>query len=527
MKKKIIALTLGFVCTLVIFELTLILIGALENSKSSNTPSKDSDTFTILTLGNSYTAGAGAPKGKSYPDQLNKFLKERKTKKYNVINHGRGNVTSTYIVERLPYWLKDNPPNMVFVMTGEPNYWNKYGFNNFLETQNQEIPLFSRIVDFFRWSKTYRFFELLSQKEEQATLFKENSNRFYNFGFIQGSTDNVLAYKWLGQIYYYLTRFNELGTSEGIEVKRILGGLSREQGNSMASWALAREALNDRNDLSDFYYYANKTVDQWPYFNYAVWKALEELNDKNKKKYSYEYNELLKKLLAKERPESLELIKKWNSSFEPEKFVNQSEPEKLSKFIYNMFLTNPHDVTSVHKLYERSPDSKYLADLLLSLMEICPIHPLVDYIRMIQAVKEHHPELAGKIDERILALNNHLGNKEIFDSVNYDDVDRWITSDLDKIVKIIQAAGAKIVIQTYPPPRASYPRREDEVIKKFMLKKKTKDVVLMDVGLMLRKSFDKKNGGDRFYSNELGNTDNHQNATGNYIIAKLMLDYIE
>lgn len=155
MKNKIKAIGIGFFTLFVMVEVGLRVIGYVENSKNTLNSKADSRKYRIMTVGNSYTAGNGAPKGKSYPDLLNVLLDEKAPNRYQVINYGRGNANTRYILERLPAWLRETRPHLVFLMVGEPNIWNQYGYAEFLSEKNYRPEVASLMNRYLSWSKTY------------------------------------------------------------------------------------------------------------------------------------------------------------------------------------------------------------------------------------------------------------------------------------------------------------------------------------------------------------------------------------
>ncbi len=82
MKRKILFVLFAFVSALIFLELFLqlgacVVLRVREKDKSS----AKKQVYRILCLGDSFTYGLGAPKGKSYPDQLQILLDTRAGKK--------------------------------------------------------------------------------------------------------------------------------------------------------------------------------------------------------------------------------------------------------------------------------------------------------------------------------------------------------------------------------------------------------------------------------------------------------------
>lgn len=111
----------------------------------------------ILCIGNSFTMGAGAPPGESYPDHLQRLLDQDIFFNHQVINLGRGAFNTTLILENLHTWLVQYRPQYVLLQVGEPNYWNLYGYDQFKGEKEFRLKNFiinhSAVIRFFAFVK--------------------------------------------------------------------------------------------------------------------------------------------------------------------------------------------------------------------------------------------------------------------------------------------------------------------------------------------------------------------------------------
>lgn len=124
----------------------------------------------ILCIGNSFTLGAGAAPEESYPAHLQRFLDSKfGNKKFQVINLGRGAFNTTLILERLEEWLKNYHPKFVLLQTGEPNYWNLYGYDSYRGVRSHFLLKLLR-----DYSATFRYFQYLVQMKELERTAKED-----------------------------------------------------------------------------------------------------------------------------------------------------------------------------------------------------------------------------------------------------------------------------------------------------------------------------------------------------------------
>ncbi len=201
--KKFLAIFLGILFTFVVIEIGLRLF-AFDPEKSLSVSDKPNGAYTIMALGNSHTYGIGAPPGLDYPTQLGEILKKTRGDKYHVINRGLRNINSTFIAENLPQWLKEDRPNLVFLMVGEPNYWNRYGYWEFLKEKKKgekagELEKF----DFLRVFSTYKLIELLMNREESwlGSDQSDYSNTFKGYKKSNNPDDMLyLGYMWIGSL---------------------------------------------------------------------------------------------------------------------------------------------------------------------------------------------------------------------------------------------------------------------------------------------------------------------------------------
>ncbi len=105
----------------------------------------------------------------------------------------------------------------------------------------------------------------------------------------------------------------------------------------------------------------------------------------------------------------------------------------------------------------------------------------------------------------------------------------WLAHDLLKLRELSEAAGAKFVLQTYPPYRGSLVERAaDEVIRKVAGENK---IVLSDVSQGFRALEAREPGAaisERYFRKE-GESfqDDHLNGAGNAVVAELLLKSLE
>lgn len=189
--KKIIVFIFGIIFAFCISELFLRFFyflktdqtGALEIASSYK-----SSKFKILFLGNSHTFGAGVKKEAAYPAVLQKFFDKNlqgKAIRVGVYNGGIPNVNTYEINRDLDAVLRETRPDLAFIMSGEPNIWNKNGYNEYAIQKNEKprSGIINFLVKMGEYSKTIRWimsFQNLTQKnilsaeqEDENLVYKE------------------------------------------------------------------------------------------------------------------------------------------------------------------------------------------------------------------------------------------------------------------------------------------------------------------------------------------------------------------
>ncbi len=170
----------GLIVILLLLEVGLRIVGVIYHMEM--TPAAHSsdpyrkNAYTILCLGNSWTAGAEAPKGKSYPDDLQVLLdKQFKKGAIRVINYGQSNQNTAELLYDLESFLAKTKPDLILLQTGQPNWWNYYKYDEYLirrGAHSGELRFFAK--SFLYHSHVYRLFmalcnDIINKKNVQET----------------------------------------------------------------------------------------------------------------------------------------------------------------------------------------------------------------------------------------------------------------------------------------------------------------------------------------------------------------------
>ncbi|MBU1912403.1 MAG: hypothetical protein KKB22_02555, partial [Candidatus Omnitrophica bacterium] len=203
-KQVILVFFIGSIAALLLLEISLRIAGGsfqrgLE-SKTESPARKEENLYTILCLGNSYTLGAGAPEGESYPDQLQRLLdKEAKGKKIRVKNGGVSGQNSAELLELLEYNIKKTNPNLIILQTGQTNYMNQYKYTTYLAREHGTSAIPKKFIfasnDFLYKSRVYRLAQLLTSNVKEK--IKVSSQRKRDYVYFQFENEYREATDWI------------------------------------------------------------------------------------------------------------------------------------------------------------------------------------------------------------------------------------------------------------------------------------------------------------------------------------------
>ncbi len=521
MRKKIGAFALGLIFLLILMELALRFVGSYDTAQREEVAASGDGEVTVLCVGNSHTAGAGAPIGMSYPSQLYKILNEKGKKRYRVVNKGVSNINSTYIASNLPKWLEEVKPDFVFIMAGEPNSWNKFGYHEFLKEKdktNSSILLF--LDESLRKFKLFKFFEVL------AFEFKKNENSIFFVNVSKKSQRKYLGYLWAGYLgswppgQLHLDRLSKKEIEEAIE---FLTYIYEKDQSPLAARILSEIHLHiGGSEIRSFFFYAHETIRLHKYFNYNLWMLLK--NHKNRfiltheSEYKILNDALLRMPLAERREEAL----KWNADW---KNVVFNTEEERSRFFFDMLSIAP-EYFSYYNMFEYFKHDKIkVMDTVENSLLQNPLSTTVNLLGFVEEFARTFPPLKPRYDALISKLKGRLEIEEIEEISREKSEDQWLYRDLNQMLSVIKKANAKAIVQTYPRYRDGKKRPVDILLEKWSLTK-PHDVIFMDVGKMMESQLSPAHNGHLLYSTMYGPEDQHLNEKGYNLLAKLMAPYV-
>ncbi len=153
---RMVLMGLGILVALAIFESVLRGVGwiyaAWRLPRSAREPH---GAIRILCAGDSFTFGIGAPRGMSYPEQLQKIFDARGPRRTEIINAGIPGINSSMLLEDLPRALAQYGPDAVIIMVGCDNKNNFHGSHYYLFLSGPRSDL-ARLNAKLSWLRTYK-----------------------------------------------------------------------------------------------------------------------------------------------------------------------------------------------------------------------------------------------------------------------------------------------------------------------------------------------------------------------------------
>ncbi|MFC1514900.1 tetratricopeptide repeat protein [Candidatus Omnitrophota bacterium] len=138
LKAKFFSFCIGLFVAILLLEISLWITGVVSQERAF--PCKETfvpanSDYTILCEGASYTRGLGAPEGMDYGSQLEDLLNSNdKRKKITVINKGVAGQNTTQLLKKLQRDIDAVKPDLVILLVGGANKWNTQGYSSFIKS---------------------------------------------------------------------------------------------------------------------------------------------------------------------------------------------------------------------------------------------------------------------------------------------------------------------------------------------------------------------------------------------------------
>jgi hypothetical protein len=522
LRSRLLALTLGAVFCLIVFEAALRVIGYLELRGARPPAPPDDGKFRITCIGNSYTYGSGAPRGMSYPEQLERLLDTAAPGRYQVTNRGLPNVNSSFIAENLPRWLDRDRPHIVFAMVGEPNMWNKYGYQDYRRAISKFEAGPAALLGPLRSLRLVQLAELFLNRPE---TWNRPDAEVYSTMFPSRRKDTAeaklrLAYLWIGALetsYFRIRQLSPEAHREAVDVFRFL--LRREPGNAIAARMLAdllrRSAASQPREFTEAIFAA--TALQADRFNFPLWRVLRDLRPEL---FDDRLSKLKTSLEARVSKKKLAAIQAFFRK--PSLSHSGAAAETLFKML-EYHPTHPEVLKQLAQVAGPADFPRLTRSIVRSL-ELNPLQPSVYYVNIFRRRIPDRSDLLALIEDQFRRNAAKFGDDDPSTYWKDDRLDEgWILHDLDRIVDLVRSRGARVVVQNYPPPREGGGRQIDAILRNWWARRRDRrGIEFLDVTNRLAELYVRVGKKEPYYSFEAGPTDQHLNALGYGEVAKLM-----
>lgn len=543
-KRALTAMAVGTMATLVLVEATFFLLGKMHPRLVR--PPTVEGKFNILCLGNSYTAGTGAPPGHSYCDYLQRRLSTHPVYSLygaRVINLGQRSFNSHEVRAMLPREIERYRPLLILAMTGEPNYWNRVG----IETFRAGGPLsiwklpFAKLMALARKTGTYRFLSLLLGGFQEQIATKP-LNTFASLRENRaGLTKEEVAWSIFGLLYPSTNLFSDVEKLSDADVTFAIEWLSPlaqgPSGTFTLANVLARLHLFGKGDHAKAIDWYRRAIlmarDIFPVDTWAdLTLILPALTPEEKPEF-----EALRRELAARAPPAPALanaLEGENSTQRLASFsvVPKPTPERVRR-IADALRFRPADWALTRLLAENYTNMNRPLDAVSSVRNLLLENPLSNppYLpgfilwskrdTLLQA-----PAVRTEIDRlQTDFLRRYPSKKFAFETIAEDEIDRWVADDLRGLAQLAQSSGAQLVLQTYPPMRnPTEVRRADTVIQRLAA---AEHLTLSDTLAYFNQRFADGLERETIYSNDFGKEDSHLNAEGYRELADFLLKSLE
>lgn len=527
--RKFIAVGLGAVFTLLVFELVLRMIGFQElYSRDTSRPQRLSERPVVLFLGNSHTMGTGAPVGKSYPDQFRDLLVEQYgDSPFEVINLGRGNANSSYVADEAQGYLKSYRPKFVVVMTGETNFWNHLGYSDFVSKTSSEARSIGLLVYNAAYSlRTFRFIQLFS---EFVIRPRAGQKLFSDYN----ETDR--AWIWVAAMNNAnMFDSSKMSEAEAWDAYDTIKSYTSAGGLPLSMLEALIEILprvwKDRPELEEEWrsrileYEAMFGVEGYSYYLDRLTNTyLSSVKDTV-------VRELGNKMLAR-RPSNFADLRE---VFEFQQEANSHRTQSLESQIkfYSLatiiFPTHAHARMFLFAKLRQANRFAEAFEVAKQGMELNPLANQSNWMIEIRAVEEdarregseRSMQLVSEIEkyreEFVRRFPRHRGRVV---KITDEEILKWVEFDLERIRNVVEQSGAKLMLQTYPPERQGPEKLVDQLIRKFAAQH---GVPVSDTSreiMTLEPDFKKR---EAYFTKMYGDYDGHLGENGYAIVARLL-----
>lgn len=522
--KKSIVLFAGVLATLLLLEATLFIIGLWHNhsTRVAHESSKEKYDFTILSLGNSHTQGAGAAPGRGYPEQLQEQLTRRfPNLSVRVVNRGISNATSANVLRNLQAWLEETRPDLVTLRMGEPNQWNFSDFYLYLHKKQGRQPSWSDVFLKLRSVRLFQrlIYDLKSSPEKTQALNLEAMSWL-----------DIMQNSGLEETYTRLTETSKKEFHDSLE-----GYYDRHKNEHYIAFILSRVYLH-RGDFEKTAIWLERVVQNVDFFHVLAYKLFNALkphamNNESLAPRMANLETLFNRHLPS--PEDLDSMMRFSPT-EYEKTIKPGQKLGREELLLQSVRMEPGQAEHVSTYVKIFLIEKHrYEDAMLNLQSFhfynTGLHKCGHCFRKIyRNARKYNPEVIPQLDAAVEKFNHAYKEKFGVESQTrfksgFSHID-WAIDDISETISILESKGIHYVVLSYPPSPLKKRRDLDEHIRSFALEKR---LPFIDSDKNLKEKFDLLPDKERLSHYALmGPLDEHMNEKGYTLLAKELADFI-
>jgi len=527
--KKIFVFLLGLILTLSIFEVILRLVYTPESETRTKILSSESShpNFTILFLGNSHTFGAGVNPKDAYPDVIQRFFnKGLKGTNYTVriINAGKNTANTSEIYKALDYQLGEYRPNMVHIMGGEPNYWNKNGMGEFLtEKYGYGLSFWSQSLLYLsNYSKVVRWFASITHLSKNVQLSDQTEEEIAIFKIITDTEDHYI--KFIEKNSHHKQIFEKLDHFISVNKQNPPRNIWR-----VLLYVHSRYQFFLNENIDSVVKQINDSISfdktQFDVFSYLLIKEMLAVPNISAN-YKLELQKILNSLLKENAKPGLQISDKCAryTLTSNDHAILPDEKESVLKECQKLFpaFALPAEGLYTYYLERNRPNEAFSA-----IIQTLTVNPFASRNEIKKHLLQVLTNRYAKAEIKFAAekLINDFSEKYpseayLYRPDNGEKIPEWIEFDLKKIADKSKDSGATIVFQNYHWLRNKAEGFEvNQVIERSALKFR---VPFIDISTQFKSTVQNSGDIESYFTQVFGQNDSHPSEKGHRLIAYLL-----
>ncbi|HUP57898.1 MAG TPA: GDSL-type esterase/lipase family protein [Bdellovibrionota bacterium] len=517
MKEKAIAALLGSVLAFGLLEVSIRAIAHRELGSRRDAPAgsvfdpeKLDRKNRILILGNSFTMGVGAPPRQSYPDRLQEILDRKAPGQYAVFNRGAPSATTRYLLEQLEENLRTFRPTLVIVMSGQANFFNHYGYEEYLRERGRARLLGS----LYPWVHRLSVFRLAETMFHELRL--RTTDEVRSLVHLEGEWDHSASAPCSPQRVQALETLHDLHP-DWRRVCDLLAACSFQAGNADAALSWVEKSL--AIDPGQFHYSSYRSLVLWKP-DPRLASRHEDLLKKARSTHPGERNlACIEELLHVQGPPissekcRMPATHDWRAL---KSMATEAEPSYLDSYFHP---SGPRSSPAQEVERRKRGLASSLFPFQYRPREFQTKRLYLAKQLRAAATESRDPALIADVETFLQGFRRRYPHLEFsVTPLEDDEILSWVLSDLKKISARLRELRIPLLLQTYPPRRhEERPWDADSPIRALATEE---NIPLSDTYEELTRDFLRSGRKDDYYPDATG--DEHLNARGYARVAEIL-----